>query len=97
MSFALLQLFHVDLGSPHTISNWTLYLNKGEDWSNSVNHDRIQVLSYSKYSLLVLPIVGIEYEASRRFHAETPSKQTPYPLAQLAGAVVYTDCTSAEG
>ena len=27
MSFSLLQVFHVELGSPHRISNWTLYLN----------------------------------------------------------------------
>ena len=27
MFFGLLQVFHVKLGSPHRISNWTLYLN----------------------------------------------------------------------
>ena len=27
---------------------------------NSVNHERVQVLSSSKYSLLLLPVVGIE-------------------------------------
>ena len=26
MSFGLLQVFHVELGNPHSISNWTLYL-----------------------------------------------------------------------
>ena len=29
-------------------------LSKKVDCSNSVNHDRVQMLSYSKYSLLVL-------------------------------------------
>ena len=30
------------------------------DYSNSINHDWVQVLSYNKYSLLFSPIVGIE-------------------------------------
>ena len=42
---------------------WTTEL----DWSSSVNH--VQLLSYSKYSLLVLPVVGIEPATSRWFHS----------------------------
>ena len=42
MSFDLLQVFHVKLGSPHRILNWTLYLNHR---SGYVNHDWVQVLS----------------------------------------------------
>ena len=33
--------------------------------SNSINHDRVQLLSYCKYSLLFLPAVGIEPATSR--------------------------------
>ena len=29
------------------------------DCSNFINHDRVQVLNYNKYSLLFLPVVGI--------------------------------------
>ena len=32
----------------------------GIDCFNSVNHDQVQGLSYSKYSLSFLPVVGIE-------------------------------------
>ena len=32
----------------------------GIDCSDSLIHERVQVLSYIKYSLLVLPVVGIE-------------------------------------
>ena len=35
------------------------------NYSNSVNQDLVQVLNYSKYSLLVLPVVGIEPATSR--------------------------------
>ena len=34
--------------------------NTGVECSNSVNHDRVQVLSYNKYSLLVLSVWRIE-------------------------------------
>ena len=51
MSFDFLQVFHVKLRSLLRTSNWTVYLIQGEDCSNSVNNDRIQVLNY-KYSLL---------------------------------------------
>ena len=40
---------------------WTV----GVDCSNSVNHDWAQVLSYNKYFLLFLPVVGIEPATSR--------------------------------
>ena len=71
----------VKLGSPHRISNWTSYLNsRGLDCSNSVNHDWLQVLSYSKYSWLFLPVVGIEPATSRWFHSEILSNQISYPL-----------------
>ena len=65
MAFNLLQMFHVELGIPHRILNWTLYLNPRRGWvdsSNSVNYDQLKKLSYSKYSLLSLPVVGIETE-----------------------------------
>ena len=53
----------------------------GVDCSNSVNcHDRRQLLSYSKYSLLFLSIVGIEPAISRWFPSEALSNQAPYPL-----------------
>ena len=35
------------------------------DRSNSIKHDQVQVLSYSKYSLLDLPVLGIEPVTSR--------------------------------
>ena len=46
----------------------------GVDCSNSVNHELVQVLSYCKYFLLVLPEVGIEPATSRWFHLEALSK-----------------------
>ena len=46
MSFGLLQVFHVELGSQHRTSN----LFTQVDRSTSIYHDRVQVLSYSKYS-----------------------------------------------
>ena len=48
---------------------WT----KGEDSSNSINPDRVQESSYSEYSLLVLPVVGIEPATPGWFHLEVPS------------------------
>ena len=45
----------------------------GVDWSNSINHNHIQVLSNSKYSLLFLPVVGIEPETFRWLHLEALS------------------------
>ena len=47
----------------------------GIDYSNYINHDRIHVLSYSKYSLLFLPIFGIEPATSRWFHSEALSNR----------------------
>ena len=37
----------------------------GADRSNSINHDQVRVLSYSKYYLLFLPVVRIESATSR--------------------------------
>ena len=77
-------MFLVELGNPHRISSWTLYLNLECRLSNSVNYDWVQVLSYSKYSLLVLPVVGIEPATSRWFHSEALSNQTLYPLHHVS-------------
>ena len=44
MPFGLLRVYNV--GSLHRTSNWTLLLNPpGVDCSNSVNHDRVQLVS----------------------------------------------------
>ena len=42
------------------------------------------MLSNSKYSLLVFPVVGIEPATSRWFHSEAPSNQMPYPLRHVS-------------
>ena len=60
MSFGLLQVFYVELWSSRRISNRNLFLTTGVDYSNSVNHDQVQALWDSKYSLLFLPVAGIE-------------------------------------
>ena len=49
-----------------------------------MNHNRIQGLSYDKYSLLFLPTVGIETATFRWLHSEVFSKQTPYPLRYVS-------------
>ena len=54
------------------------------DHSNSIYHDQVLVLSYSKYSLLVLPVAGIEPSTFRWFHSEAPSNQMPYPLHHVS-------------
>ena len=56
----------------------------GGDSSDSVNDDQVQVLSYSKYSLLFLSLAGIEPATSRWFHLEAHSNQTPYPLYSVS-------------
>ena len=48
----------------------------GVDFSNSVNHDQVQVLSYSKFSKLFLPVVGIKLATFRLFHMEVLFNQT---------------------
>ena len=58
------------------------------DCSNSVNHDQVQVLSYSKYSLLFLPVVGIEPATSQMISLGStfqPNALSPAPcvLAML--------------
>ena len=42
----------------------------GVDCSHSVNHDRIQALSYANYSMLLTPLVRIEPETSDDCHLE---------------------------
>ena len=76
MSFDFLQVFHVEV---HT-ELWTWpFIRTGEvDCSKTFNHDWAQVFSYSKYSLLILPVVGIEPAASRWFHTVAPSNQMPW-------------------
>ena len=71
-------LFHVE----HTESQTEHFIwTTGEDCSNSFNHDRVQVLSYCKYSLLfLLPVAEIEPVTSRWFHSVALSNWTPYPL-----------------
>ena len=54
------------------------------DCFSSVKHDQVQVLSYRKYSLLVLPFVGIEPVTSIWFHSEALSNQKPYPLSHVS-------------
>ena len=52
LPFGLLQVCYGILSSPYRISNWMLFWATEVDSSNSVNHNRVQALSYSKYSLL---------------------------------------------
>ena len=52
--------------------------------SNSVNHGRIKVLCYSKYSSSFFHVVGTEPATSKWFHSETPSDQVPYPLHHVS-------------
>ena len=70
--------FHTESRTEHFI--WIT----GVDSSNSVNHDQVQVLSFSKYSLLFLPVVGIEPATSRWFHLEALSNQALYPLCHMS-------------
>ena len=65
--------------SPPEFFIWSICLN----CSNSVNHNQVQGLSRSKYSLLGLPFGGIEPATSRWFHLEAPSNQTSYPLRHV--------------
>ena len=53
------------------------------DWARnrlflSINDNRAQKLNYSKYSLLFIPVVGIEPATSRRLHSEVIFNQTSY-------------------
>ena len=50
---------HTERGTEPFI--WTT----GVDCSNSVNHDQVEVLSYREYSLLFLPVIGIEPATAR--------------------------------
>ena len=60
VSLNLLQVFHVELGTPHRTSNQIMEV----DSSNFVNHDWVQMFSYSKYCYL--PVGGIEPTASKK-------------------------------
>ena len=57
-------MFHVELWS--YTESWTepFIWTPGVNGSNSVDYDQVQVLSYSKYSLLVLLVVRIEPSTS---------------------------------
>ena len=59
----------------------------GVDCSNSINHDQVQVLSYSLYSLIVIPIIGIEPATSRWFHSKAPSKHLYSVMINRIGTV----------
>ena len=48
-----------------TSGAYTELLSTRINCSNSINHNWVQVLSYSKYSLLFLPVVRIEPANSR--------------------------------
>ena len=65
MSFGFLQVFYVELENPHKISNWNLWIT-GVDCSNSINYDRVKVMSYSIlcYSYLLL---GLNLQPSDDF------------------------------
>ena len=77
-------IFVLNLGA-HTESQTELFIwTTGIEFSNSVNHDQVQVVSYSKYSLLVLPIVGIKPATFRWFLSETPPYQTPNSLRHMS-------------
>ena len=58
--------------------------SSGVDCSSSFNHDRIQLLSHSKYSLLFLPVVGTEPATSRGFNLEALSNQTPHTQRHMS-------------
>ena len=58
---------------------WPFIWTSRIDCSDSVTHERVQVLSYSKYFLLFLPVVGIEPATSEWFQSETLSSQILYP------------------
>ena len=58
---------------------WTTWVES----SNSINHDRVQVSSYSYYFLLFLSVLGIEPATSKWFYSEAVSNQTPYTLRHV--------------
>ena len=72
--------FMSNLGA-HTES-WTepFIWTTGVDCSNSYNHDQVQILNYSKYSLLFLPVVEIESATSWWFYSKALSNKMSYPL-----------------
>ena len=54
------------------------------DCTYSVNHDWIQVLSYCKYSLSFLPVVGIEPANSSWYQPKAFFNSTSYPLRHVS-------------
>ena len=80
ISFNFLQVFYVELVNPQPDGltfMWTCEsTTRWVDFSNSVNHDRVKVLSYNKYSLLFLPVVGVEPAISWWFHSKVLFNQT---------------------
>ena len=80
--FWTIQMIHVDLGSAHRTSNRIFYLIHGLDCSNSVNHERVQVLSYCKKSLLFncswdwtnnLPMILLKKKKIQMIHVDLGS------------------------
>ena len=64
---------------------WVFGMTRPGIEPSSVNHDQVQVFSYSKYffvCLLFLLVVGIEPATSRWFHTEALSDKIPYPQPQ---------------
>ena len=53
---------------------------KGLGSSNSVNHERVQMLSSSNYSQLILPLAEIGPATTWWFPSEALSKQSRHPL-----------------
>ena len=72
MNFGLPRKFYVEFSNIHKTCSWTSYLIC---FFYSLNLDQARVLSYCKYSLLFLPVVGIEPVTARWFHSETLSNQ----------------------
>ena len=77
---AIFRCFMSNLGVHIKSQTETFIWTIGTDCSTSVNHDWVQVLSYSKYYLLVLLVVGIELTTCRWFHSEAPPNKMTYPL-----------------
>ena len=69
--WAFFRCFMSNLGAHIELQTEPFIWFMGADCFNSFNHCKVQVLSYSKYSLLFLPVVGIESATSRWFHSET--------------------------
>ena len=71
-SFNLFWCFLWDLGAYAELQTEPIFNPQREDCFNSFNPNRVQVLNYSKYSFLFLPIVSIESVTSRWFCLSNP-------------------------